>query len=184
MKSLVIKSSQLSQLQASGIGVVEGVFLRSQTLLNRHIVKMYAQQVHTQLLGRRVLAPSVSRCLVGRQSAPSCLRPSARRSSMKAQAVQAPAKRKLPTQGLDYKPKDDDTAVQTDIVKKLAYVVGADAQSISDREAYQGVALSVRERLIERFNKTQEHWRCAVDPGCTLLKCRCRAYHFCLTCAA
>lgn len=143
---------------------------------------MYTQQVHTHVFGRRVLAPSVSRCLVGRQSAPSCLRPSTRRTSMKAQAVQAPAKRSLPTKGRDYKPKDDDTAVQTDIVKKLAYVVGADAQSVSDREAYQGVALSVRERLIERFNKTQEHWRCAVDPGCTLLKCRCISYILSMCC--
>ncbi len=70
-------------------------------------------------------------------------------------------KRDLPTKGLDYKPKDDDNAVQTDIIKKLAYVVGADAHAVSDRQAYQGVAWSVRERLIERFNKTQEHWRCA-----------------------
>ena len=131
---------------------------------------MYAQQMRIQSLGvssRRVLAPSVSRSLVGRQSTPLCLRPASRRNGVKTQAVQAPAKRELPTKGLDYKPKDDDTSVQTDIVKKLAYVVGASAQSVSEREAYQGVALSVRERLIERFNKTQEHWRCAADPART-----------------
>lgn len=130
---------------------------------------MYTQRAFTQSLGgstgRRVLAPSVFRSLVGRPSALSCLRSSSRRMSIKTQAVQAPAKRDLPTKGLDYKPKDNDTAVQTDIIKKLAYVVGADAHSVSEREAYQGVALSVRERLIERFNKTQEHWRCAVDPA-------------------
>lgn len=131
---------------------------------------MYAQQMRIQSFGissRRVLAPSVSRSLVGRQSTPSCLRPASRRTGVKTQAVQAPAKRDLPTKGLDYKPKDDDTSVQTDIVKKLAYVVGANAHSVSEREAYQGVALSVRERLIERFNKTQEHWRCAAEPAKT-----------------
>ena len=63
------------------------------------------------------------------------------------------------TKGIDYKPQDDSSAIQTDIIKKLAYVVGADANSTSEREAYQGVAFSLRERLIERFNKTQEHWR-------------------------
>ncbi len=78
-------------------------------------------------------------------------------------------KRDLPTKGLDYKPKDSDNAVQTDILKKLAYVVGADAHAVSDRQAYQGVAFSVRERLIERFNKTQEHWRCAAS-NCYLLQ--------------
>ena len=128
---------------------------------------MYTQRIHTQSPGfatsRRALAPSLSRCLVGRPNAPSCLRPSFKRTGLKTQAVQAPAKRDLPTKGLDYKPKDDDTAVQTDIIKKLAYVVGADAHSVSEREAYQGVAWSVRERLIERFNKTQEYWRCAAD---------------------
>ena len=133
---------------------------------------MYTQQIRTQCPGvsstRRMLAPSVSRTLVGRSTGPQCLRPAFRRSTMKTRAVvekmqKAPAKRDLPTKGLDYKPKDNGNAVQTDIVKKLAYVVGADAHAVSDREAYQGVALSVRERLIERFNKTQEHWRCAAD---------------------
>lgn len=68
-------------------------------------------------------------------------------------------KRDLPTKGIDFKPQSNSSAVQTDILKKLAYVVGADPEAVSDRQAYQGVALSVREQLIERFNKTQEHWR-------------------------
>ena len=147
---------------------------------------MYAQQMRVQsfaVSSRRVLAPSVSRSLVGRQSTPSCLRPASRRPGVNTQAVQAPAKRDLPTKGLDYKPKDDDTSVQTDIVKKLAYVVGANAHSVSEREAYQGVALSVRERLIERFNKTQEHWRCAADPARTPHSCKANELSCCHICS-
>ena len=45
----------------------------------------------------------------------------------------------------------------SDIVQKLQYVVGADTHSINAREAYQGVAWSVRERLIEQFNNPA--WR-------------------------
>ena len=144
------------------------MFIAIFTSINQHIVAMYTQQMRTQCFGvtsRRVLAPSISRSLVSRQSAHSCRRPASRRTGIKPQAVQAPAKRELPTKGIDYKPKNDQTDVQTDIVKKLAYVVGANANSVSEREAYQGVALSVRERLIERFNKTQEHWRCATNPA-------------------
>lgn len=132
---------------------------------------MYTKRVHTHcpaLSSDRVLPPSASRCLVGRSSVSHSLRPACRRSPLKTYAVlekmdKKSAKRDLPTKGLDYKPKDNDNAVQTDILKKLAYVVGADAHAVSDRQAYQGVAFSVRERLIERFNKTQEHWRCAAS---------------------
>lgn len=132
---------------------------------------MHTQRIHTQcsgLFSSRVLPPSVSRSLVGRSTALQALRPACRRSTLKTYAVveklaKKSGKRDLPTKGLDYKPKDSDNAVQTDILKKLAYVVGADAHAVSDRQAYQGVAFSVRERLIERFNKTQEHWRCAAS---------------------
>ncbi|KAL0026522.1 hypothetical protein WJX77_004605 [Trebouxia sp. C0004] len=128
---------------------------------------MYTQRIPTQcsgLFSSRVLPPSASHSLVGRSIAPQALRPACRRSTLKTHAVlekleKKSGKRDLPTKGIDYKPKDSDNAVQTDILKKLAYVVGADAHAVSDREAYQGVAFSVRERLIERFNKTQEHWR-------------------------
>ena len=137
---------------------------------------MYTQRLPTQcsgLFSSRVLAPSVSRSLVGRSTAPQALRPACRRSALKTYAVLEKLEKKsgtrdLPTKGLDFKPKNDDNAVQTDILKKLAYVVGADAHAVSDRQAYQGVAFSVRERLIERFNKTQEHWRCAASNHCLL----------------
>ena len=134
---------------------------------------MYSQRIPTQCSGLfscRVLPPSVSRSLVGR----STQRPACRRSPLRTYAVlekleKKSGKRDLPTKGLDFKPKNSDNAVQTDILKKLAYVVGADAHAVSDRQAYQGVAFSVRERLIERFNKTQEHWRCAAS-NCYLLQ--------------
>ena len=132
---------------------------------------MYTQTIHMHNAGlstcRRVLPPSASSALVGRPVAgASRVRSASRRSYVRPSAVleklgKTPAKRDLPTKGLDYKPKDNGNAVQTDIVKKLEYVVGADAHAVSDRQAYQGVAWSVRERLIERFNKTQEHWRYA-----------------------
>ena len=139
---------------------------------------MYTQRLPTQCSGlssSRVLPPTVSRSLVGRSTtAPQALRPACRRSALKTYAVLEKLEKKsgtrdLPTKGLDFKPKNDDNAVQTDILKKLAYVVGADAHAVSDRQAYQGVAFSVRERLIERFNKTQEHWRCAAS-NCYLLQ--------------
>ena len=133
---------------------------------------MYTQRIPTQcsgLFSSRVLPPSVSRSLVGRSTAPQALRPACRRSALKTYAVLEKLEKKSGKRGLDYKPKDSDNAVQTDILKKLAYVVGADAHAVSDRQAYQGVAFSVRERLIERFNKTQEHWRCAAS-NCYLLQ--------------
>lgn len=172
------------KLKAPGHCWSRRCLLRSSPRINQNIVAMYTQQMRTQCFGvssRRVLAPSVSRSLVGRQSAHSCRRPAARRTGIKPQAVQAPAKRELPTKGIDYKPKNDQTDVQTDIVKKLAYVVGANANSVSEREAYQGVALSVRERLIERFNKTQEHWRCATNPANNTSVCTAIFCHYYLT---
>jgi starch phosphorylase len=55
--------------------------------------------------------------------------------------------------------RNNHDAVMGDILKKLQFVVGTDKDSVSTREAYQGVAWTVRERLIENFNKTQEYWR-------------------------
>lgn len=64
-----------------------------------------------------------------------------------------------PSKDLSNGPSGQRGNAASDIVQKLQYVVGADTHSINAREAYQGVAWSVRERLIEQFNKTQEYWR-------------------------
>ena len=53
----------------------------------------------------------------------------------------------------------DEVAVQADIKRKLDYVVAA--SKVDAKAAYRGTALSVREYLIDSFNKTQQYWRCA-----------------------
>lgn len=46
----------------------------------------------------------------------------------------------------------------TDIASKLRYLFGRNGDySVAD--AYKGTAWSVREKLIDSFNKTHEHWR-------------------------
>ena len=62
--------------------------------------------------------------------------------------------------------RNDHDAVPGDILKKLQFMVGTDKDSVSTREAYQGVAWTVRERLIENFNKTQEYWRLVLCITC------------------
>ncbi|KAK9849013.1 hypothetical protein WJX84_009521 [Apatococcus fuscideae] len=48
---------------------------------------------------------------------------------------------------------------ETEILRKIAYQVGVDAETVTAQQAYQGVAWTVRERLIDAFNKTQAYWR-------------------------
>ena len=48
---------------------------------------------------------------------------------------------------------------ETEILRKIAYQVGVDAETVTAKQAYQGVAWTVRERLIDAFNKTQAYWR-------------------------
>ena len=60
---------------------------------------------------------------------------------------------------LDYKPKNDVKSIEEDIVHNVEYTVGADKLKVQDKQAYQAVAWSVRERLIEAFNITQEYWK-------------------------
>lgn len=130
---------------------------------------MYTQQMRgstrVSLSNRNgVLPPTVLRPFSGRSVAARSSRSAGPPRVVRPQAVLeklglGSPKRDLPTKGIDFKPQNNSNAVQTDILKKLAYVVGADPKAVSDRQAYQGVALSVREQLIERFNKTQEHWR-------------------------
>ena len=52
----------------------------------------------------------------------------------------------------------DGAGVERDIVRKLNYVVGK--EEVDPKTAYQATALSVREHLIDGFNKTQKYWRC------------------------
>lgn len=53
--------------------------------------------------------------------------------------------------------ESDGSGVEYDILRKLNFVVGtehADADT-----TYRATALSVREHLIDAFNKTQQYWK-------------------------
>ena len=58
-------------------------------------------------------------------------------------------------------------STKAEIIRKLEYIIGASKDDPKAKEAYQAVALSVREDLLERFNKTQEFWKYAVCLVCT-----------------
>lgn len=128
---------------------------------------MYTQQMKGQssvnLAKRNGGLQSTVRPFTGRSVTSRSVRSAKQRSTLRPNAILEKlgigSDTSKGTAGIDYKPQDNSNAVQTDIIKKLAYVIGANANSATDREAYQGVAFSLRERLIERFNKTQEHWR-------------------------
>ena len=51
----------------------------------------------------------------------------------------------------------DESSLETDIVRKANYVVGS--EDLEPFSAYRATALSVREHLIEAFNKTQKYWK-------------------------
>lgn len=51
----------------------------------------------------------------------------------------------------------DESSLETDIIRKANYVVGSEEMEPS--AAYRATALSVREHLIEAFNKTQKYWK-------------------------
>ena len=56
------------------------------------------------------------------------------------------------------------------------FTVGAPSSKIPNgldaKTAYRGVAASVREHLIEAFNRTQDHWRCERLGLCPLATAR------------
>ena len=62
------------------------------------------------------------------------------------------------------RPGPDAPALEAAIVENLQFGLGVPPAAISGgvdaRTAYRGVAASVRERLIEGFNATQDFWRC------------------------
>jgi len=59
--------------------------------------------------------------------------------------------------------KNDVLSVQKSIVNHVEYTLGRSRYRFDDFEAYQAASLSVRDRLIESWNDTQQHFR-ATDP--------------------
>lgn len=51
----------------------------------------------------------------------------------------------------------DGSSLERDIIRKANYVVGS--EELEPFSAYRATALSVREHLIEAFNKTQKYWK-------------------------
>ena len=64
----------------------------------------------------------------------------------------------LPVEHLPH-PKSDPDSLEQDMLSKVAYTIGANPKSLTARQAYRGLAWTVRERLIDAFNKTQEYWK-------------------------
>lgn len=50
-------------------------------------------------------------------------------------------------------------SVASDVSNKLRYQFGKAEGNVSARDAYQGAAWSVRERLLDAFDKTHAHWK-------------------------
>jgi len=59
--------------------------------------------------------------------------------------------------------KNDVLSVQESIVQHVEYSIGRTRYRFDDFEAYQAASLSVRDRLIESWNDTNQHYR-EVDP--------------------
>ncbi|CAL5225473.1 g8295 [Coccomyxa viridis] len=60
------------------------------------------------------------------------------------------------------RPSKDPSSVQADVLQNLEFVVGAPSNKIPNgldaKSVYRGVAASVREHLIDAFNRTQDYW--------------------------
>ena len=59
--------------------------------------------------------------------------------------------------------KNDVLSVQESIIQHVEYSIGRTRYRFDDFEAYQAASLSVRDRLIESWNDTNQHYR-EVDP--------------------
>ena len=53
--------------------------------------------------------------------------------------------------------ESDKAGIGYDILRKANYVVGT--EELDAQAAYRATALSVREHLIDNFNKTQKYWK-------------------------
>ena len=58
-------------------------------------------------------------------------------------------------------PGSSNGSIPAEVQQKLQYDIGVSGE-VSGKLAYRGVALSVRQKLIDAFNKTQKYWRCAL----------------------
>jgi hypothetical protein len=64
---------------------------------------------------------------------------------------------------VDFRKKVDPASLESDILSKAVYEVAVPPKlipnNIPPKQAYQAVARSVREALIEKFNVTNDYWR-------------------------
>ena len=63
-------------------------------------------------------------------------------------------------------------SVEQSIVGHVEYTLARSRYKFDDQEAYQATSLSLRDRLIESWNDTQQYFKCA-------LACNCRLYQIC-----
>jgi hypothetical protein len=76
--------------------------------------------------------------------------------ALPVRAIAEPPSKLAPGHGLN----GAGPAVARDIEVKLKYQLGLQpGQTASARDAYQAAAWSVRERLIDAFDKTHAHWK-------------------------
>ena len=59
--------------------------------------------------------------------------------------------------------KSDVLSVEESIVNHVEYTLARSRYSFDDQEAYQAASLSLRDRLIESWNDTQQYFKCATS---------------------
>lgn len=116
--------------------------------------------LNTQLPGRQVLNP-----LKGLSPVP---KPASGRSIRRSLLTRNVLEVSKPANGsgpLDFGKSLDPASLEKDILSKAVYEVGVSPKllpnNIPPKQAYQALARSVREALIEKFNATNDYWRCA-----------------------
>ncbi len=107
---------------------------------------------YKQLQGNRTVGSAAF--AAGRPSAPVQLRVPRGRQSLHVAAVAEAEKTATTTSS-----SASAAPVAADISHKLRYQFGKTATPQSARDAYLGTAWSVREKLIDSFDKTHEYWQ-------------------------
>jgi hypothetical protein len=113
----------------------------------------------TQLPGRlgfkecRPTAPFVAKTAIPKPS----------RKGLQTRAVLEVTKSSNGAGPVDFRKKVDPASLESDILSKAVYEVAVPPKlipnNIPPKQAYQAVARSVREALIEKFNVTNDYWR-------------------------